>query len=238
MFFSLNNLGLMLKMQAQANAMMGSSGKHWLVSDYPWYRAVYMEAAEGIGHHGFKWWKKENPNIEQIKLELIDILHFSLSEVLVNAFNAYNPNKDNESVEAFGNRLVELEYVDPIVSIASRVYTADAPTEGTETLLDTLESLIAYCAVNKEIHNGYLIALFNHLNMSEKEVTQLYVGKNVLNKFRTKNGQKENKYTKIWFGREDNEHLSDFMASREKLDIDEINAYLEDLYVQVTLPVA
>ena len=45
------------------------------------------------------------------------------------------------------------------------------------------------------------------LPMELEELFALYVGKNVLNRFRQNNGYKEGTYRKLWAGREDNEHL-------------------------------
>ena len=51
------------------------------------------------------------------------------------------------------------------------------------------------------------------LPMDLKELFSLYVGKNVLNRFRQDNGYKEGSYRKLWAGREDNEHLIEILES-------------------------
>ncbi|MCP4841354.1 MAG: dUTP diphosphatase, partial [Halieaceae bacterium] len=43
-----------------------------------------------------------------------------------------------------------------------------------------------------------------------------YVGKNVLNFFRQDHGYKSGTYTKIWGGREDNEHLAELVLALDK----------------------
>lgn len=56
-----------------------------------------------------------------------------------------------------------------------------------------------------------------------------YVGKNVLNKFRQDNGYKEGTYIKIWKdGREDNEHLMDYMREVDVKD-DSVDTVLYQL---------
>ena len=51
------------------------------------------------------------------------------------------------------------------------------------------------------------------LPMDLKELFALYVGKNVLNRFRQDHGYKEGSYRKLWAGREDNEHLIEILES-------------------------
>ncbi len=40
----------------------------------------------------------------------------------------------------------------------------------------------------------------------------MYIGKNVLNRFRQSHGYKDGSYQKQWHGREDNEHLIEVLA--------------------------
>ena len=47
-----------------------------------WYRCIYMEAAEAIDSFNWKHWKSINtdPDWANIKVELVDIWHFIMSE--------------------------------------------------------------------------------------------------------------------------------------------------------------
>ena len=36
-----------------------------------------------MDHYGWKWWKKQSPDTEQVKLELVDIWHFGLSQLIL-----------------------------------------------------------------------------------------------------------------------------------------------------------
>ena len=69
----------MLRLQ---DAMNTKVHPEWTQQGFEYYRAVWVECAELLDHHGWKWWKKQNPDIEQIKLELIDIWHFGMSMLL------------------------------------------------------------------------------------------------------------------------------------------------------------
>ena len=54
------------------------------------------------------------------------------------------------------------------------------------------------------------------LPMAFEELFALYIGKNMLNRFRQNNGYKTGEYRKLWGGREDNEHLIELL---EELDV-------------------
>ena len=53
--------------------------RDWADQDFEWYRAAWVECGELIEHYGYKWWKKQEPDLEQVRLEVIDIWHFGLS---------------------------------------------------------------------------------------------------------------------------------------------------------------
>ena len=60
------------------------------------------------------------------------------------------------------------------------------------------------------------LALFKSLmddaDMDWNDLVSMYVGKNVLNRFRQANGYKEGTYIKIWNGEEDNVHLTNILT--------------------------
>ena len=69
----------MLELQ---NAMNSKVNENWVEQDFAWYRAIWVECAELLDHYGWKWWKKQTPDADQVKLELVDIWHFGLSILL------------------------------------------------------------------------------------------------------------------------------------------------------------
>ena len=70
---------IMLDLQ---NSMNTKVNANWQAQGYEWYRAIWVECAELLDHYGWKWWKKQSPDTEQVALELIDIWHFGLSILL------------------------------------------------------------------------------------------------------------------------------------------------------------
>lgn len=66
----------MLEMQDGLNCMVDAD---WVKKNREWYRAIWIECAEAMDAHGWKWWKKQNPDMDGLKMELVDIWHFILS---------------------------------------------------------------------------------------------------------------------------------------------------------------
>jgi len=73
---NLKKLVVMLEMQ---NAMNTKVHEQWFSQGFEWYRAIWVECAEMLDHYGWKWWKKQEADIMQVKLEVVDIVHFALS---------------------------------------------------------------------------------------------------------------------------------------------------------------
>ena len=71
-------LNQMLKLQHELNTIID---KDWRERDRPWYRAAYIELVEAIEHHNsWKWWKSHDPDFEQAFMEVIDTIHFAMSQ--------------------------------------------------------------------------------------------------------------------------------------------------------------
>ena len=79
---------------------------HWRTSGYEYYRAVWVECAELLDHFGWKWWKRQRPDLGQVKLELVVILHFCMSDL--SRADALNP----DAAEVLGDRLFTVPSTD------------------------------------------------------------------------------------------------------------------------------
>ena len=174
----------MLDMQDRMNTRVHP---HWIAQGFEWYRAVWLECGELMDHYGYKWWKKQEPDLEQVQLEVIDIWHFGMSALFV----------PGSGVEAVADTILDqLE--------GYQAGTADV-REATEALaLHSLESR-SFCAAR-----FWDLMLAAGLDFSS--LYRGYVGKNVLNFFRQDHGYQEGTYQKLWAGREDNEHLVELAA--------------------------
>ena len=185
----------------QANTMLslqfGMNSKvdpNWLEARYPYLRAVVIEGAEAMEHHGWKWWKHQQLNLGQLRMELIDIWHFLLSEILLQG--------DGDLEKACDELLDLLESEAPLpLMFDGRTYQPESMD-----LVSKLELLIG-TSVARRIEVGLFEAILRDCQMSWNELFRQYVGKNVLNFFRQDHGYKQGTYRKLWEGREDNEHL-------------------------------
>lgn len=182
----------MLSLQASMNAKVDPD---WVKARYPYLRAVAIEGAEAIEHHGWKWWKKQEQDLAQLQMELVDIWHFILSELLLrNEDQAIGP------LEALMAALADIPASDSV-----NLDGNDYPLAEID-LVRKLELLIALSAVRR-IDMALFAAIMADCKMDWTELYRQYVGKNVLNIFRQDHGYKAGTYQKVWQGREDNEHL-------------------------------
>ena len=176
-------LANMLELQNDMNSKVHAD---WREQDFEWYRAIWVESAELLDHYGWKWWKKQTPDVDQIALELVDIWHFGLSLLLLKGHSV-------EDITA----IVESEFSSPK---SSGDFAADLE-QFTETTLST-----------KDFDLSGFASLMAGINMDFETLYIGYVGKNVLNFFRQDHGYQDGSYQKLWGGTEDNEHLVDIVA--------------------------
>jgi hypothetical protein len=204
----------MLTLQARMNARVNPA---WIDAAYPYLRAVVVEGAEAMEHRGWKWWKKQECDLEQLQMELVDIWHFTLSHILL-------AHKGDEGAAL--QELLDMKAADTIR------FDGSDYTISKLDLVSKLELNIGL-AVSKRISIPLFEALLADCNMDWRDLFCQYVGKNVLNFFRQDHGYKEGSYRKMWSGREDNEHLVEIMAG---LDSDhaefqhQLYASLKDRY--------
>jgi dimeric dUTPase (all-alpha-NTP-PPase superfamily) len=197
----------MLKLQDQMNAKVNPD---WLAVKSPFLRAVVIEGSEAIEHHGWKWWKKQECDLEQLQMELVDIWHFLLSAVLINHDGDQQVAKQTVMTEIEGHRVVfddkdyQFEQLD---------------------LLEKLELLIGLSAA-KRVNIGLFTYLLRDCQMSWEDLYVQYICKNVLNFFRQDHGYKEGTYVKVWGTKEDNEHLVEIMGQLDN----KAESFQTDLY--------
>ena len=193
----------MLSLQSAMNAKVDPN---WVAARYPYMRAVVIEAAEAIEHHGWKWWKKQEKDLPQLQMELIDIWHFLLSEILL--------SEEGSETAALLKLTEQLESIpgSQQVDFDGRQYNLNSIE-----LLDQLELLIALSAARK-IELSVFAAIMGNCEMDWTELYCQYVGKNVLNFFRQDHGYQDGSYQKMWNGREDNSYLVEVMAELDPGD--------------------
>ena len=174
-----NQIQQMLSLQDAMNSKVSST---WRDNNYEWYRAIWVECAEMLDHHGWKWWKHQEIDVAQVQLELVDIFHFGLSLRLMTGASV------NEISQELAKEL----------------------TQGSDEsdFKIALENLAAAAVANKEFNALALADCMRLMDMDLNELFRQYVGKNTLNFFRQDHGYKQGSYIKIWHGEEDNEVLA------------------------------
>jgi len=211
---SSNHAQLMLTMQSQMNSKICTD---WVKEDFPYLRAVIIEGAEAIEHHGWKWWKRQQCDISQLQMEIVDIWHFILSAILIKSKNDQNVAMQlllSVNDKQLGSNQIEFD---------GKAYQLSSLS-----LLAKLELLIGV-SVSRRIELDLFSALLKDCKMDWGILFRQYVGKNVLNFFRQDHGYKDGSYQKEWQGKEDNEHLVEvmnYLDSREP-------SYPERLYQQL-----
>ena len=173
----------MLELQ---DAMNSKVNENWVDQGFAWYRAIWVECAELLDHYGWKWWKKQTPDADQVKLELVDIWHFGLSILLL----------ESSSEE----------------EIATAVEQQLATANPSGDFREDLEAFTLATLQSKGFDVASFATLMAGIDLSFDELYTRYVGKNVLNFFRQDNGYQDGSYRKQWGGKEDNEHLVEAVA--------------------------
>lgn len=195
---------MILAMAKLQNAYNRQVHEQWELQNYAYYRAIWVECAELLDHFGWKWWKHQVPDLAQSKLELIDIWHFGLSD-LIRAGHISDSDIADETLRS-------------ITAGISMANGGDLRGAVEDHALVTLNS--------QAFDIPTFFSMMSALPLSFDELYSGYIGKNVLNKFRQDNGYKTGDYLKNWDGLEDNEQL---VAISSTMDLHHKN-YPERLY--------
>ena len=177
-------IAVMLEMQ---HAMNTKVHEKWFEQNYEWYRAIWIECAEMLEHHGWKWWKHQTPDVEQVKMELVDIFHFGLSSRIDGELSF------DEIAEELAGEMLE-----PVVK---------------DDFKQTLEILAGQAVMYQHFDGASFAGCMEQIEMPFEELFKSYVGKNTLNFFRQDNGYKDGTYIKEWDGQEDNEVLVEILET-------------------------
>ena len=216
----MNLIEQMFKLQNELNN--NTNGEMWVDGltkenrQISWYRCIYMEAAEAIDSFNWKHWKNINvePDWANIKVELVDIWHFIMSEAIRVGDQSYA--NQYEGVDAIGDldSKVMLQTLEKILSLAAQAKIEDNDNAVRETI------------------DLFFVAL-SHIGMDTGELYKRYVVKNQLNTFRQKNGYKDGSYIKIWDDVEDNVVAFNMMDSDPEISPTELYRQLESTYASL-----
>lgn len=199
----------MFEMQRELN---NATYPGWETAGLRWDRAIWLETAELMEGFAWKWWKHQEIDHDNNKVELVDIWHFLMSAMMT----SYTKVSIETCVKIMNDchELPALENLDDVR------HTVDA---------------IAYFALSDEYYATFeqVYLIWNrYYGLTLKDLYIAYMTKNVLNQFRQKNGYKDGTYTKVWDGQEDNVHAFEIASSleindsfRENLELSLENTY-------------
>ena len=204
-----SRLQSMLELQDGINSKIRPD---WRDANNAWFRAIWTECAELVDHVGWKWWKHQSPDLPPVHLELVDIFHFGLSELLQQHGTA-----DAATTQILGAYVVYGKRSGTgVVDSATRIAQVEA--FATSVLTTRRFDLSGFCELSSAV------------GLEEQMLYEMYVGKNVLNGFRQDNGYKAGTYIKTWDDREDNVWLVEFAAGLDKNP----NTFASELYGQLS----
>ena len=190
-----------------------------------WKRCIVMESSELIDSFSWKHWKNiaGGIDLENIKIEMVDIWHFVMSYVL---------------------RFASAEDGAEFAISAMRESNIKLPREWSEAhnskideFLNPFETLMALALIKRDdkTYQEELLGQFwecvDAVGMSFDDLYRLYIGKNVLNQFRQQHGYKEGIYKKVWNGKEDNVVMQEILNSHQDIRYEKLLSMLEDIYV-------
>ena len=208
----------MLELQQQLNdATNGANWEEGVTKNgkkIDWKRCIYLEAAELVESYPWKHWKNidATPDYENIKIELVDIWHFVMSEAL----RIYKTD-DLGTIEELSQNIMKMEAYPSLENLK-------------ESKLDSYEQItlveemikVLFCSDDIDQLTNSFLSVTSQLGLDLSTLYALYIGKNILNKFRQNNGYKDGSYIKIWDGKEDNVVMQGLLANREDITPDEL----------------
>ena len=213
----MNQIEQMFLLQMQLNDQ--TNGQVWIKGytkenrEISWYRGIYMEVAEAIDSFNWKHWKNINdePDWDNIRVELVDIWHFIMSESI---------------------RINDQSYANKHLDMKAR---GDYDTDALIASLEKMLKLSVVSSIDKEINNireitDTFFIIISHLDIDVENLYKRYVVKNQLNTFRQQNGYKDGSYIKIWGGVEDNVVAFDIMNMNPKITPTELYDELDSAY--------
>ena len=223
----MNKIKQMLQLQQQLNdATSGTGWEAGLTNKgkrIDWKRCIYLEAAELVDSYPWKHWKNidAQPDYENVKIEVVDIWHFVMSEAL-RIYKVQNLG----SIDELAEKIVQLKSYDYFAS--DNLHNDFGIYEQIERIEKLIYVLFTFHKID-ELLDAFL-SMSADLNINLDELYRLYIGKNILNQFRQDHGYKEGKYIKQWNGVEDNVVMQELMYKNTDISPEKLYRLLEENY--------
>ncbi len=192
-------------------------------------RATWIECAELVDSLPWKWWKKQEADLDNVKIEVVDIWHFIMSYILLDYKDigkAIESNPVNYFIKAlkedFSNIKIDGEYINHYLGETDYyrkiIFLAERVAEGF-LKQDILEGIFFFGLLVKN-------------TISFDELYLLYIGKNILNHIRQEKGYNTGEYKKFFDGIEDNQYL--FQIVKEVENKDQLEEKIREAFKKLT----
>jgi hypothetical protein len=179
----------------------------WIEQGYAWDQAILCEAGELLEHTGYKWWKQQTPDINQMVMELVDIWHFGMSLDMA----LYADMDTNDCTALVAGYEADIKY-------AVETFSSEPDFDPMQFKCAVTILVNGVTSIEPMFDTEIFFLMWHSLGLTFDDLYKRYIGKNALNEFRQLNGYKSGTYIKIWNNREDNEYLTDIL---ESLQLDE-----------------
>ena len=208
----------MFQLQEELNRKINDNWKQ-IRSKEDFARAAWIECAELVDSLPWKWWKKQQPDMENVQIEVVDIWHFVMSYILLD-YEDIGKAVESEPVALFMKGLnedfrelnIKGEYINHYLGETDRykkiIFLAERVAEG---------------FLKQDLNEGvFFFGLLVRNTISFEHLYLLYTGKNILNHIRQEKGYNSGEYKKVINGMEDNRYLFELVKSvKNKKDLEE-----------------
>lgn len=191
-------------LQDQINSLVNPD---WKTAGQDWLTAIFVESGEAVESYGYKWWKKQTPDMDNVRLELVDIWHFVMSHFI------------EQYAGDTGNLALHMQ---------------EAMSENLEDYSVSFNACVRFLNYNLESQDDYdsfcsFAYLCDKAKLSWDELYRTYIGKNALNAFRANNGYKDGSYVKLWDNQnhEDNYFLMEYLKT---VDLTQVESLYDNAY--------
>jgi len=193
----------MLNLQEQLNKKINQNWKKERTKE-DFTRATWIECAELVDSLPWKWWKKQLLDMDNVKIEVVDIWHFILSYILLD-FENISEILESEYIKSFEKGINEDFHNLNINGMYINHYLGE--TDEYKKIIFLAERVAEGFLKNEPVEGIFFFGLLVKNTISFKELYLLYIGKNILNHIRQETGYKDGSYKKVINGMEDNQYL-------------------------------
>lgn len=204
-----------LSMQAALNTAVSAD---WLEAQPPFMLAAAQECSEAIDHYGWKWWATQVKNLPAFRMEVVDVWHFLLSQILVD----FKGDADSAA-----DYLAQRIYSPTFVKLGHGIYIE---IDALPSPIERLQKLRALADMGQT--NFYLFGkVMEDAQMNWELMEQMYICKNAINYVRRANGYKDGTYKKEWEpGLEDNDVAMRMLGVSGSVDLSDFKMQLQNHY--------